>query len=449
MTADIRVLVVDDDPDLLQLLAIRLQRAGMQVETVDSAQRALASLQHRQPSVMVSDLKMDGMDGLGLLEQVGVKFPLLPVVLLTAHGTIPDAVAATKQGAFAFLTKPLNAEELIATIKRAARSNCLASTGETEAVPPWRQGIVSRSAVMESLLQQVELIAASNASIIIESESGTGKEVLARAIHTASPRAQKPFVALNCTAIPEELFESEMFGHVKGAFTGAARERDGYFQSADGGTLFLDEVAEMPLPFQAKLLRVLQEMMVQPLGSDRAQKIDVRIISATNRNLEEAIANGSFREDLYYRLSVVNLQLPSLGERREDIPLLANHFLELFRSEGVARGFTAEAMELLLTAPWPGNVRQLANVVQQCVVLCRSELIPADLVERALRRKPQDFTGFADARDQFELEYLNKLLHTTQGNIAQAARLAQRNRSEFYKLLKKHELNPADYRPEE
>jgi two-component system response regulator GlrR len=441
--------LVDDDQDLLQLLAIRLQRAEMQVDTADSAARALASLQRRQPSVMVTDLKMDGMDGLGLLEQVGVKFPVLPVILLTAHGTIPAAVAATKQGAFAFLTKPLNAEELIATINRAARSNALALTGERDAAPQWRRGIVSRSAVMESLLQQVELIAASNASIIIESESGTGKEVLARAIHAASPRAQAPFVALNCTAIPEELFESEMFGHVKGAFTGAARERDGYFQSADGGTLFLDEVAEMPLAFQAKLLRVLQEMMVQPLGSDRAQKIDVRIISATNRNLEQAIASGNFREDLYYRLSVVNLQLPSLHERREDIPLLANHFLEQFKSDGVARGFAPEATELLLAAPWPGNVRQLANVVQQCMVLCRSELIPADLVERALRKKPLEFAGFADARDQFEFEYLNRLLQTTQGNIAQAARLAQRTRSEFYKLLKKHELNPADYRPEE
>lgn len=448
MTGSIRVLLVDDDQDLLQLLAIRLQRAEMQVDTADSAERALASLQRRQPAVMVTDLKMDGMDGLGLLEQVGVKFPVLPVILLTAHGTIPDAVAATKQGAFAFLTKPLNAEELIATIKRAARSNTLALTGENDAKPQWRRGIVSRSAVMESLLQQVELIAASNASIIIESESGTGKEVLAQAIHAASPRAQAPFVALNCTAIPDELFESEMFGHVKGAFTGAARERDGYFQSADGGTLFLDEVAEMPLAFQAKLLRVLQEMMVQPLGSDRAQKIDVRIISATNRNLEQAIASGNFREDLYYRLSVVNLQLPSLHERREDIPLLANHFLEQFKSDGVARGFAPEAMELLLAAPWPGNVRQLANVVQQCVVLCRSELIPADLVERALRKKPLEFAGFADARDRFEFEYLNRLLQTTQGNIAQAARLAQRNRSEFYKLLKKHELNPADYRPE-
>lgn len=449
MSEKTRVLVVDDDADLSKLLTIRLQRAGMTVDTASSAQDALRLLRQVLPSVLVADLRMDHMDGLALLNEVGARFPVLPVILMTAHGTIPDAIEATEQGAFAFLTKPLDADKLIALIEQAALPGQTSGVAMSVSGTEWRRGIVSCSRVMESLLQEVELVAASSASVVIESESGTGKEVLANAIHAASTRAQGAFVALNCTAIPEELFESEMFGHRKGAFTGATRDREGYFQRADGGTLFLDEVAEMPLSFQAKLLRVLQEKTIQALGADQVQEVDVRIIAATNRNLEDAIQRGAFREDLYYRLSVVNLRLPPLRERREDIPLLADHFLKQFRSEGRAKGFSTEAMELLLAAEWPGNVRQLANVVQQCVVLSRGSLISADLVERALRNRPQEFAGLADARDAFELDYLDRLLQTTQGNIAQAARLAQRNRSEFYKLLQKHALNPADYRLEE
>lgn len=446
--APMPILLVDDDTDLLKLLSIRLQRAGFAVHTAESAHEALSVLRTRQAAAVVTDLKMDGMDGLDLLREIESLYPMLPVVLLTAHGSIPDAVAATKQGAFAFLTKPLDAAELIQTLRRAVHRNAGAGGPEREAAQDdWRAGIVYRSAAMESTLQEAELAAASSASIIIQSESGTGKEVLARTIHAASPRAAMPFVPVNCTAIPDNLLESEMFGHRKGAFTGAVKDRVGFFERAQGGTLFLDEVGEMPLAFQAKMLRALQEHTIEPLGSERSVAVDVRVICATHRDLENAIREGAFREDLYYRLAVVTLRLPPLAERREDIPLLAQHFLKTFRDDGVARSFSSEAMERLMAASWPGNVRQLANVVQQCVVLGRSRIVSVGLVERALQGRPASFISLAEARDRFEFDYISSLLHTTEGNVAQAARLAQRNRSEFYKLMKKHKLDPAQYRP--
>ncbi|MGA8203434.1 MAG: sigma 54-interacting transcriptional regulator [Woeseiaceae bacterium] len=442
------VLVVDDDEDLLQLLTIRLGRAGYAVRTATGAAEALHSLSSTQPSAVISDLKMDDMDGMGLLDEIERRFPVLPVILLTAHGTIPDAVKATQNGAFAFLTKPINDEELIACLDEAiAVGGRPPREGDGDsAVPGWREGILTRSATMEALLKQAELAAATDASIIIESESGTGKELLARAIHAASNRRDGPFVPVNCTAIPETLFESEVFGHVKGAFTGADRNRTGHFQQAHGGTLFLDEVGDMPLAFQAKLLRALQERAVRPLGAERDVRVDVRVVAATHHDLEQAVQRRQFRDDLYYRLSVVRLALPPLSKRREDIPLLADHFLRQFSTDGVATSFSSGAMRRLLSATWPGNVRQLANVIQNCVVLCRSALIPESLVEYALRDQAQGLTPFAAARDEFEYEYLRNLMQSTDGNVSQAARLAERNRSEFYKLLRKHDLDPDDFR---
>lgn len=447
MNRQISVLVVDDEADLLQLLNIRLRRAGYAVETATSAQAALTALERFQPHVVLTDLKMKNMDGLELLAEIKNRYAVLPVVVLTAHGTIPDAISATKTGAFAFLTKPLNDEELMASIQDAVAFSSKDAEGMPQAnSASWRADIITRSPTMDALLREAELAAASDASIIVQSDSGTGKELLARAIHSASERAKQAFVAVNCTAIPEALFESEMFGHIKGAFTGADRERSGLFQQADGGTLFLDEIGDMPLSFQAKLLRALQEKTVRPVGADRSVDVDVRVITATHRDLEKSIASGEFRDDLYYRLSVITLELPSLAQRREDIPLLANHFLALFDEEGVASGYSNSAMERLIAAPWPGNVRQLANVVHQCKVLSRTQLISRSLVERALRGKPQGFVPFATARDRFELEYLSNLMQMTDGNVSQAARLAERNRSEFYKLLKRHALEPSLFR---
>jgi two-component system response regulator GlrR len=304
---------------------------------------------------------------------------------------------------------------------------------------------------MESLLGSARKVAQTDSSVLIQGESGTGKELLARAVHRASRRASQPFVAVNCTAIPEALFESEFFGHRKGAFTGASDSRVGLIQSAHGGTLLLDEIGDMPLAFQAKLLRALQEREVRPVGATEAVSVDVRVIASSHQDLELAVSERRFREDLYYRVNVVTLEIPALAARREDIPLLAAHFLNSVRAKlsdtAVAvTGFSAEAVELLVSAPWPGNIRQLRNVVEQCVVLANTPLLPATLVQAALRSKPREFLPFAQARDHFEFEYLVNLLQMTQGNVAQAARLAERNRSEFYKLLRKHELNPQAFR---
>ena len=442
------VLIVDDDTDLLRLLTLRLQRAGFAVQTATSGAEALKRLAEEQPRVVLTDLKMDGLDGLQLLAEIESRNPVLPVIVMTAHGTIPDAVKGTRLGAFAFLTKPLDSAELIDCLQRASapHGDAVLNGDEVPVPAPWRSEIITRSPAMELVLRQVELVGATDASILIESASGTGKELLARAIHAASPRSRQPFVTVNCSAIPESLFESEVFGHVKGSFTGAHQDRKGLFQQAHAGTLFLDEVGDMPLNGQVKLLRSLQQQSVRPVGASSDVHVDVRVIAATHHDLEADVANGVFREDLFYRLNVIKLKLPLLEQRREDIPLLAAHFLQKFRNDGVATGFSPGAMEVLVGASWPGNVRQLANVVQHCMVLCRSSLIPPSLVQHAMQGKVNRPASFAEARDRFEFEYLSALLRTTLGNVAQAARLAERNRSEFYKLLKKHSLDPAQYR---
>lgn len=440
-----RILVVDDDADLLKLLTIRLANEGFEVATASSGEAALKLLASFQPRAVVTDLKMDGLDGLDLLGEIDRRHPVLPVILMTAHGTIPDAVEATRQGAYAFLTKPIDDADLIERLREATEYGGLDFTAPDESAP-WRKDIVTRSQAMESVLRAAELAAASGASIVIESASGTGKELLARAIHAASRRADKPFVTVNCSAIPETLFESEVFGHTKGAFTDAHRDRVGLFQQADGGSLFLDEVGDMQLSGQIKLLRALQEGTIRPVGAESDTAVDVRVIAATHRDLEACVAAETFREDLYYRLNVVKLKLPLLADRREDIPLLAGHFLRQYRDDGVATGFSPEAMSRLVSAPWPGNIRQLANVVRHCLVLCRSNLVPQSLVQHALEGKVQPQVSFAAAREQFEHDYLTSLLESTRGNVSQAAKLADRNRSEFYRLLSKHGLDAAKFR---
>src|SRR5687768_2316021 len=377
-----RVLLVDDDKDLLQLIAMRLNASGYAVTAVESGEAALAALAVARPQVVVTDLRMQGMDGLALFDAIHREAPSLPVVILTAHGTIPEAVMATRRGVFSFLTKPFEPKVLLDTVAEAMRLSS-APAGEME---DWRAELITRSSGMEDLLAQARRVAASDASVCIFGQSGTGKELLARAIHRASPRSGAPFVAVNCGAIPEGLLESELFGHKKGSFTGAVADRRGLFSAAQGGTLFLDEVGDMPLPLQVKLLRALEERRIRPVGSSESHAIDVRVIAATHRKLEERIASGEFREDLYYRLNVVKLYIPTLAERREDIPLLANAFLSRL-STRYHRGRLAlapEAMQLPVSSPWPGYVRQLLNVIEQAVALAPTEVIPESLVRQAL-----------------------------------------------------------------
>lgn len=444
-----RILLVDDDRSLLRLLSMRLAAVGYEVAAVESGEQALAQLSVFRPHLVITDLRMGGMDGMALFDQIHSRNPALPVLILTAHGTIPDAVDATSKGVFSFLTKPFDSQVLLTQVGRALKvSGEGRHTDEEERQAEWRRDIVTRSPVMEDLLTQACLVAESDASVFIHGQSGTGKELLARALHKASTRHEGPFVAVNCSAIPESLMESELFGHAKGAFTGANREHKGLFQAAHGGTLFLDEIGDMPLSFQVKLLRALQERVVRPVGSTQSVEVDVRIISATHRDLDEALEEGEFREDLYYRLNVVTLEMPTLAERREDIPLLASHFLDLIsqNSRKEVKGFAPEAMELLLAAPWPGNVRQFYNLVEQVVAFATTPLIPASLVQRALRDKSREIMAFADARSQFERDYLTQLLQITNGNVTHAARIAKRNRTEFYKLLNKHHLQPAQFK---
>ncbi len=447
------ILLVDDDPDLLKLISLRLSAAGYRVKSAESGEIALAHVAVNRPAVVVTDLRMPGIDGLQLFEQINAQHPTLPVIILTAHGTIPDAVAATQRGVFGFLTKPFDPQDLLKKVAQAvtvsgeARDSGVAVQGIAREAA-WRAEIVTRSAKMDDLLRRARLVADSMASVLVLGESGTGKELLARAIHAASSRAGKSFMAINCAAIPEQLLESELFGYAKGAFTGAATAQQGLFQAADGGSLFLDEIGDMPLSLQAKLLRVLQDSAVRPVGSTQTVNVDVRIISATHRNLDQMRADRTFREDLFYRLNVVALKLPSLSERREDIPLLATHFLKQIstRYRKPVPTLAPDALAAIVSAPWPGNVRQLENLLEQAVALSTTHVIPLSLIRHSLDDSAAPLVSFESARKTFERDYLVRILKLTAGNAAQAAQMAGRNRTEFYKLLQRHSLEPGMFK---
>ncbi len=445
------VLVVDDDPDLLRLLTIRLTAAGYHVTGASSGEQALALLPTLRPRLILTDLRMDGMDGLALFDIVSRRYPTLPVIILTAHGTIPEAVDATRRGVFGFLTKPFEPRMLLEQVEAAVRLAGSTEADTSSKAERWRADILTRSPSMEEVLAQARRVAEGDASVFIHGESGTGKELLAKAIHQASRRSAKPFLAVNCAAIPENLLESELFGHVKGAFTGAVTAHKGLFVAATGGTLFLDEVGDMPLTFQAKLLRVLQERQVRPVGATQSVAVDVRILSASHRDLEAEVGAGRFREDLYYRLCVVTLNLPDLAQRLEDIPLLAEHFLSSLAERYGRQGLrlAPEAMDVLVQSPWPGNVRQLYNVIEQVTALSAGPVISPLLISRALKGEPQGIPSLEDARADFERDYLIRLLRLTRGQVTNAARLAKRNRTEFYRLLARHHLDPGQFKEEQ
>jgi two-component system response regulator GlrR len=437
------ILIVDDDHDILRLIDLRLQSAGYQTTLAHNGAAALACAAIQRPDLVITDLQMPELNGMELMVQLHRQHPTLPVIILTAHGTIPDAVAATHQGAFSFLSKPFESQVLLQQVANALQMSGLSVQAE-EAQDIWRKMILTKSPRMENLLSQAKQIASSDVSVLIQGESGTGKELLAHALHQASARQHQPFVAINCAAIPENLLESELFGHTKGAFTGAVNNHVGLFQAADGGTLFLDEIGDMPLSLQVKVLRALQERMIRPVGSTQAIPINIRLISATHRDLMVEMKAQQFREDLFYRVNVVNLVLPSLAERREDIPLLTHHFLKIFteRHQKSLQGYAPDAISYLSQASWPGNIRQLQNVIEHTVVLATTSVIPESLVKKALQADHDAVLPFEVARQQFEHQYLVNLLKSTHGNVTQAAKLAQRNRTEFYRLLERHAIEP-------
>lgn len=442
------ILVVDDDQDILKLISMRLVAAGYETATASNGVEAMSAISLHRPDLVISDLRMPAMDGMALLEAVHNAHPTLPVIILTAHGSIPDAVRATQRGVFGFLTKPFDSQELLQQVAAALRLSGMQTVEYDNENASWRAEILTRSPQMENLLGQAKLVAATDASVFIQGESGSGKELLARAIHNASPRHGKSFVAINCGAIPENLLESELFGHSKGAFTGAVKNHVGLFESATGGTLFLDEIGDMPQALQVKVLRALQERVIRPVGSTTDISIDVRLISATHRDLAKEMREGRFREDLFYRINVVGLEIPSLANRREDISLLANHFIKTFnrKYKKKVHSFAPEALEILISAHWPGNVRQLQNIVEQTVVLATTQIIPANLVQKALQEESNTVIPLDIARQQFEQNYLVSLLKATQGNVTQAAKLAKRNRTEFYRLLERHHIQANSFK---
>lgn len=445
------ILIVDDDPDILKLISMRLTAAGHNTATAGNGVEAMSAISLQRPDLVISDLRMPAMDGMALLDAVHNAHPTLPVIILTAHGSIPDAVRATQRGVFGFLTKPFDSQELLQQVVAALRLSGKQPVEYDTENASWRENILTRSPQMENLLGQAKLVAATDASVFIQGESGSGKELLARAIHHASPRHEKPFVAINCGAIPENLLESELFGHSKGAFTGAVKNHVGLFESANGGTLFLDEIGDMPQALQVKVLRALQERVIRPVGSTADVRIDVRLISATHRDLAKEMHEGRFREDLFYRINVVGLEIPSLANRREDISLLANHFIKIFNKKYKknVHSFAPEALEILISAHWPGNVRQLQNIVEQTVVLTTTQIIPPNLVQKALQDASNTIIPLDAARQNFEQNYLVSLLKATQGNVTQAAKLAKRNRTEFYRLLERHHIEANSFKNNE
>ncbi len=443
MNAKLNILIVNDNDTKQKDWAHLLTDNHFQLTSAKNGSDAIKQINVRRPSLVISELQLPDMDGLALFDNLHATYPALPFIILTAHGSIPEAVAATRRGVFDFLCEPTDAAYLIKQVQAALSINT-SSINDGSRENAWRQGIYSRSTLMENLINEARQVAASDASVLIQGESGTGKELLAHAIHQVSPRKDKPFVAINCGAMPEALLESELFGHTKGAFTGAIADHKGLFQSAEGGTILLDEIGDMPLLLQVKLLRVLQERVVRPVGSNVSLPINIRVISATHRNLMQEMKAGRFREDLYYRINVVGLLIPSLAERREDIALIANNLLQALckRYGKVMSGFAPDAMQLLVAAQWPGNVRQLQNIVEQTVVLSSTPFVTATLVQKALQDNISSIVPLETSRKNFERNYLINLLKATNGNVAQAANLAQRHRTEFYKLLEKHELSP-------
>lgn len=435
-----RILLVDDDPGLLRLLSIRLLAEGYEVEGVDNGKAAMDATATFRPDVVLTDLQMELINGIELLQSLQREWPGLPVLIMTAHGTIPDAVTATQSGAFGFITKPIDKNELLDLISRAIK---VSRPPESETAT-WRADIVTRSPLMNQLLDKALAVAQGESRVLLSGESGTGKELLANAMHKASARSAGSLAVMKCSTMAENLLEAELFGRVADAFLDDPVAKKGVYEQANNGTLILDEVADMPMRLQIKLLRVIEEGVVRPVGGSESVPVSARIISTTHKDLKALIMDGKFREDLYYRLSQSTLQLPTLDEHPEDIPILANHFLELSRAqaERPRMVYAPEAIECLMSAKWPGNVRQLKNTVNEHVVHCKTPVISVELVQESLGARSTALPSFTDARDEFIRNYLSQLLKMTGGNVSQAARMAKRNRTDFYKLLSRHQLDP-------
>ena len=447
-----KIMVVDDDRNLLELMNMMLRAADYEVAAVRDGEEALAAAKAHVFDLSVVDLRLPGIDGITLMQDLHQINPEMPVIILTAHSSVKSAVEAIRMGAFNYLAKPFDSDELLMQIERALENRRLHSeVKRLEKILGERytfSGIIARSPKMQSVLGLVSQIAATDSTVCIYGESGTGKELIAKALHFAGTRKDKVFTAINCAAIPETLLESELFGYEKGAFTGAIKSSRGFLAQTNGGTLFLDEIGDMPLSIQAKLLRVLQERQFYPLGSERPFDVDLRLIAATNKDLEAEVKRGAFREDLFYRVHVIPVRVPPLRERKEDIIPLAGHFLKKIseRMKRDVKGFTPMALQKLMLHDWPGNVRELENAIEYAVATGRSELISDGFILPSRGHEDNSPKPFREAREDFEREYLIRTLQAAEGNVSKAAGMAGKYRADFYGLLKKHDLKPDDFK---
>jgi len=458
-----QILVADDEPNLRRVLSAQLHRDGYEVIAVEDGQAALEAIEAHHVDVVITDLRMPRVDGMELLKRVTASNPDVPVIMITAHGTVDTAVEALKHGAFDYITKPFEQSELRNVVSKATRTRELSQHDvATEPTEPGRYRLIGQSARMTEVYQVIEKVADTPSTVLITGESGTGKELIARALHENSSRNGKPFIRVNCAAIPRDLIESELFGYEKGAFTGAVTSKPGRFELAHDGTLFLDEIGEIPVNMQVKLLRAIQEQEFERVGGIKTIEVDVRLVAATNRDLQEEIRQGRFREDLYYRLNVVQVRLPPLRERTSDIPLLVEHFLRHFRAKlkKDVRGVSEGAMERLLAHPWPGNIRELENVIERCLLFCDGERIdvgdlPPELrapgsaaapierapsadgdVEVAERPPPGLKEAVREATSRLERELIVRALKQTGGNVTHTARLLKISRKSLQTKMK-------------
>jgi two-component system response regulator GlrR len=446
------ILIVDDDLSLLKVLKMRLEAEKYRITDVSNGLDAKTAVADDFFDLAIIDYQLNDENGIELMVSLNKIDPELPVIILTAYGTIKTAVSAIKKGAYSYLTKPFEDSELIQHVKR-----CLEKNRLTKEVTELRsmvsekfgfENIIAKDEKMKTVLEKVAQVAVTDSNILIEGESGTGKELIAKSIHVTGPRRHSPFIAINCAAIPESLFESELFGFKKGAFTGAEKNKKGFLDQARNGTFFFDEISEIPISIQAKLLRVLQENEFYPLGGNEKIKLEARIISATNKKLSDEVSKGNFREDLYYRIHVIPITLPPLRERRDCIPILAHYFLNDFsrQMKKNVNQFSPAAMKKLINAPWPGNVRELKNIVEYCVAMSSDPVISKEMIMLGPEDLRDELKPFKEAKLDFEKKYLIQLLRLTGGNVSRAAKLAGKYRADFYDLMKKCGLKAEDFR---
>lgn len=447
-----RILVVDDDRNILQVIRMRLVSGGYYVKAATGVEETLKLVEKEPFDLALIDLKLNGQDGILLMENIHHINPHIPVIILTAYGTIKSAVHAMKKGAYGYLSKPFDGHDLLQQI-----SNCLEKNRLSKEVKMLRNlvkksygfdNIIGKSKKLKKVLEQVALASATDSNVYIEGESGTGKELIAKTLHVASDRKDGPFIAVNCSAIPKNLMESEMFGYEKGAFTGADRSKKGLFAQADSGTFFLDEISEMHSSMQVKILRALEEKEFYTVGGRQTVKVDCRIIAASNKNLEQETEKGNFRKDLFYRIHVIPIKLPPLSERKEDIPILSRHFLQKISMEmgKEIEEFSTDAMQKLISYPWPGNIRELENTIECAVAMTKRNIITEDLILQTQNISPEGLKSFKYAKENFEKNYLIQLFELTRGNVSKAAKLAGKYRADIYELIKKYNLKLTDFR---